>query len=132
MSAVAGETLSNIRTVRAFSNEEGEIKRFEAGNREVYRVGRKRTIYTATYEFLLTILLYGSMGAVMFCAVRLYLNDTLSIGSIATFLLYLGLFTLYFAWITIVLGTLASVFGAADKIVEMMNYKPAIKTTGGD
>ena len=97
MSAVAGETLSNIRTVRAFSNEEGEIKRFEAGNREVCRVGRKRTIYTATYEFLLTILLYGSMGAVMFYAVRLYLNDTLSIGSIATFLLYLGLFTLYFA-----------------------------------
>ena len=132
MSAVAEETLSNIRTVRAFSNEEGEIKRFDGGNCEVYRVGRKKVLYTAAYSFLTTILLYGSMGAVMVCAVRLYLNDKLTIGSIATFLLYLGQFTLFFGWITQVLGTLGSVFGAADKIVEMMDHEPAIKTTGGD
>ena len=56
----------------------------------------------------------------------------MTIGSIATFLLYLGLFTLYFALITIVLSTFASVFGAADKIVEMMDHQPAINTTGGD
>ena len=48
-SAVAEETLSNIRTVRAFSNEEGEIKRFDAKNGEVYRIGRKKAIYSAVY-----------------------------------------------------------------------------------
>ena len=122
MSSVAEETLSNIRTVRAFSNEEGEIRRFEAGNSEVYRVDRKKTLYTASYSFLTTILLYGSMGAVMFCAVRLYLHDKLTRGSIATFLLYLSQFTLFFGWITMILGTLASVFGAADKIVEIMDH----------
>ena len=122
MSAVAEETLSNIRTVRAFSNEEGEIKRFDAKNGEVYRIGRKKVIYSAVYSLLTTILLYGSMGGVMYCGVRLYLNDKLSIGSIATFLLYVSQFVLFFGWITQVLGSMASAVGAADKIVELMDH----------
>ena len=36
MNTVAEETFSNIRTVRAFSNEDAEIRRFEAGNLVVY------------------------------------------------------------------------------------------------
>lgn len=36
MNTVAEETFSNIRTVRAFSNEDAEIRRFDAGNYVVY------------------------------------------------------------------------------------------------
>ena len=62
------------------------------------------------------------MGGVMYCGVRLYLNDKLTIGSIATFLLYVSQFVLFFGWITQVLGSMASAVGAADKIVELMDH----------
>ena len=34
--------------------------------------------------------------------------------------------------VSYVFGNVASVVGAADKIVAMMDYDPKIKTTGGD
>lgn len=132
MNTVAEETFSNIRTVRAFSNEDAEIRRFDAGNYVVYTAGRKKTLYQAFYTLLSTLLLYGSMGAVMFCGVRLYLNDKLSIGDIATFLLYLSQFVFTFGMVSYVFGNVASVVGAADKVVAMMDYNPSIKITGGD
>lgn len=45
MNTVAEETFSNIRTVRAFSNENVEIGRFDQGNYVVYQAGRKKAIY---------------------------------------------------------------------------------------
>ena len=45
MNTVAEETFSNIRTVRAFSNEDAEIGRFNNGNYVVYQAGRKKAIY---------------------------------------------------------------------------------------
>ena len=132
MNTVAEETFSNIRTVRAFSNEDAEIRRFDAGNLNVYMAGRKKMIYSSFYALLSTLLLYGSMGAVMFCGVRLYLNGKLSIGDIATFLLYLSQFVFTFAMVSYVFGNVASIIGAADKVCAMMDYEPNIKTTGGD
>ena len=44
MNNVAEESFSNIRTVKAFSSEEDEIKKFKEGNFIVYFAGRKRSI----------------------------------------------------------------------------------------
>jgi len=45
MNTTAEESFSNIRTVKAFSNEEDEALKFEAGNSHVYRIGRTKTLY---------------------------------------------------------------------------------------
>jgi ABC-type multidrug transport system fused ATPase/permease subunit len=39
MSAVAEESLGNIRTVKAFSNEEEEIRKFNESSDKVMRIG---------------------------------------------------------------------------------------------
>jgi len=66
MNAVAEESFSNIRTVKAFCNEEAEMKKFEAGNRVVYLAGRRKTIYTGLFSMFNQIFLYGSMAAVIY------------------------------------------------------------------
>ena len=40
MNSIAEESFSNIRTVKAFSNESAELERFAAGDRIVYVAGR--------------------------------------------------------------------------------------------
>lgn len=45
MNTVAEESFSNIRTVKAFSNEDAEFAKFEKGNTEVYSAGRRKTAY---------------------------------------------------------------------------------------
>ena len=45
MNTIAEEAFSNIRTVKAFQNEDAEIARFEAGNERVYEMGKKKAFY---------------------------------------------------------------------------------------
>ena len=45
---------------------------------------------------------------------------------------YMLMLVFNFAMVAMVFGNVAAVVGASDKIVELMNYVPAIKSTGGD
>ena len=49
MNTVAEESFSNIRTVKAFSNEVHEITKFESGNEIVFDAGRKKAQYQAVF-----------------------------------------------------------------------------------
>ena len=45
MNTTAEETFTNIRTVKAFNNEDAEMDKFETGNYVVYQAERKKAIY---------------------------------------------------------------------------------------
>jgi ABC-type multidrug transport system fused ATPase/permease subunit len=51
MSTIAEESFGNVRTVKAFSNEEEEIRKFNLGNQEVYKIGLKKVFWNAIYAF---------------------------------------------------------------------------------
>lgn len=72
------------------------------------------------------------MGCVMYCAVGLYQDGKLSIGNLATFLLYLSMFVFTFGMVSYVFGNVAAVVGASDKIVALMDHEPLINCCGGD
>lgn len=58
-------------------------------------------------------------------------NQT-TIGDVSAFLFYMQLLTFNFMIIGYVLGNLAAVMGASDKISELMTYQPNINCYGGD
>ena len=45
MNTIAEESFANVRTVKAFQNEDVEIERFSKGNEMVYQMGRKKALY---------------------------------------------------------------------------------------
>jgi len=49
MATIADESFGNIRTVKAFSNEDEEIRKFKAGSTIVYKVGVKKALIGAVY-----------------------------------------------------------------------------------
>lgn len=51
MTTIADESFGNIRTVKAFSNEDEEIRKFKMGSSLVYRIGRKKAFINAGYAF---------------------------------------------------------------------------------
>jgi len=55
-----------------------------------------------------------------------------TIGKVSAFLFYFQLLTFNFMIIGYVLGNLAAVMGASDKIVELMHYIPDIPCEGGE
>jgi len=132
INTIAEETFSNIRTVKAFSNEFAEIARFCQGNILVYDVGVKKMMYYALFSLMVQILLYGAMAAVIYTAAQLYQNDKISIGEISAYLFYMLMLVMNFAIIGSVFGNVAAVVGASDKVVELMQTVPKINASGGD
>lgn len=52
---VAEETLSTIRTVRSFANEEGEYKRYSLTLKDLYRLKFKQSVIFATYDWAVKV-----------------------------------------------------------------------------
>ena len=132
MNTIAEESFSNIRTVKAFQNEDNEIMRFEEGNERVYQMGRKKALYQSIFSFFSMALLFGSMAGIIYVASILYENDSITIGSISSFLFYMIQLLFNFAMVTMVFGNVSAVVGASDKLVELMEYVPDIPVKGGE
>ena len=71
------------------------------------------------------------MTTIIYVASILYENDKISIGAITSFMFYMLMLIFNFAMVAMVFGNVASVVGASDKIVELMDYKPEINSSGG-
>lgn len=132
MNTVAEESFANIRTVKAFSNEDQEAEKFDHRNLVAYEAGKTKSVYQAIFAFVTQILLYGAMATVIYVAAKQYENGNISIGEISSFLFYMLMLVFNFAIVAMVFGNVASVVGASDKIYEMMQYVPEIMCTGGE
>ena len=132
MTTIAEESWANVRTVKAFSNETDEIQKFDRDNEKVYALCKEKDWYMSGFGLLVQILLFGSMVIVMYVSTLLYQKGKLSIGAISSFLLYMLLLLFNFAIMANVFGNVASIFGATDKVVELMSVKEAINTMEGD
>jgi len=89
MSTIADESLSNIRTVKAFSNEEEEIRKFNEYSHNVYKLGLTKAYWTGFFGFFVQICLYGAMVLIIYIASILYAKDMITIGKITSFLFYM-------------------------------------------
>mmetsp|Transcript_5364 Transcript_5364/g.6599 ORF Transcript_5364/g.6599 Transcript_5364/m.6599 type:complete len:286 (+) Transcript_5364:133-990(+) len=132
MNTIAEESFANIRTVKAFANELFETSKFGDGNEIVYQAGRKKAIYDSIFAFMTQFLLYAAMAGVIYTASRLYEEGTITIGQISAFIFYMLMLIFNFAIVASVFGNVAATLGAADKIVELIEYQPVINTKGGE
>ena len=53
MSNVADEAFGNIRTVKAFSNEEEETTKFNSHNIEVYTIAKEKCTWGGCFVFMI-------------------------------------------------------------------------------
>ena len=72
------------------------------------------------------------MAAVIYVGAKMVQDDEISIGKVSSFLFYMIEMTFNFWIISFVIGSLASIMGASDKIVALMTYEPDINASGGD
>ena len=80
MNTIAEETFANVRTVKAFNNEETEIARFRAKNMNVLNLGKEKAIYDSIFIFVLQCIFFVSLGLVLWYSYKLYEEGKLSVG----------------------------------------------------
>lgn len=127
-SAVAGENLSAISIVQAFGHEEHNARRFEETVERAFDAARLRIRARALLTACVIFITVGSIVAVLWYGAQDVLTGDMTAGE-------LGQFVLYAAFAAGALGELSQVWGevqlaagAAERLAELLEVEPEIKT----
>ena len=131
MSTQADETLMNVRTVKAFANEDDEITKFEEYSYNVYKIGMKKNTWEAFFILITQFNLYWSMTLTIYVGAELYMQGKVTIGTMVAFLFYMTMLTFNFQMFLWVIGSISNLMGTADKVIKIFNHVPKINTEGG-
>ncbi|XP_078045934.1 ATP-binding cassette sub-family B member 10, mitochondrial isoform X1 [Augochlora pura] len=131
LNTIAEEKISNIRTVKSFSKETSEIKRYNSQLENILRVCYKESLLRGIFfgltgftgnAIVLSVLYYGGV---------MISHDTITVGNLSSFLLYT-------AYVGISLNGLSSFYvelnkalGANTRISELIRRQPKIPIQGG-
>ena len=128
----AEETLSGIRTVRAFVREEREAARFSESIDESFELARKRARAMSLFAGAATFGVYVAIGLVLWRGAALVESGAMSLGDLIAFVLYTGL-------VASAVGSLAEVWtdftraaGASHRVFELTDRVPGMPDTGGE
>jgi ATP-binding cassette subfamily B protein len=131
ISTRAQENFSGIRTIKAYAQEQAEIRVFKEAN-EYYRGLNVRYVLLSGLLWPTITLILGSISAiVLLVGGRFVAAGTLTLGDLVLFNAYLGLL----AWPMIALGWTVNLYQQASasmgRIAEVLHRKPAIATAVG-
>ena len=126
ISAQAQENFSAARLIRAFAQEEAQIKSFERSNREYIRRALRLVqlmgMLWPTLEFILGL----AMVIVLFVGGHQVLSHRISVGNFTAFMTYLMMLT----WPIIAIGWVVNLFergtASVTRIQELLDEKPSI------
>jgi ATP-binding cassette subfamily B protein len=127
----AEESLSAIRTVRAFAAEEAESRRYADAIEHAYRLARTRVGAAAVFMGAASAGVYAAIAVVLGYGGLLVTQGQLTAGALTAFLVYTLL-------IAMGLGTLADIWaeamrglGAAERVFELTDRVATMPISGG-
>ncbi|ABE48603.1 ABC transporter transmembrane domain-containing protein [Methylobacillus flagellatus] len=126
-SAMAGEILNAMPTVQSFTQEPREQQRFRHSVETSFKAAVRRIRVRA---FLAAFVIAGISAAIIFVlwlGAHQVTQGELSGGELASFILYAALVAGSVSTIAEVWGDIMRAAGAAERLLELLNSKPAIR-----
>ena len=119
-SSVAEESISGIRTVKAFAQEGWEIKRYDEHLQDSFNLSKKRISIVANFTGLVSMMGFLAIVFIVWLGGKLVIQNEMSIGTLTSYILYV----MTVAFSAGLLGSLytdfMSAFGAGHRIFELM------------
>ena len=119
-SSVAEESISGIRTVKAFAQEGWEIKRYNEHLQDSFNLSKKRISIVANFTGLVSTMGFLAIVFIVWLGGKLVIQNEMSIGTLTSYILYV----MTVAFSAGLLGSLytdfMSAFGAGHRIFELM------------
>ncbi len=121
---VAEETLGNIRTVRAFAREEGEVGRYRAAVDEAYRLASKRALATGLFGGGGAFAGQAALAVIVWTGGERVRAGTMSLGDLTAFLLYTALVAFSLGALAGLYGDFMRAIGASERVFELLDGPP--------
>ncbi|MFT4980170.1 MAG: ABC transporter fused permease/ATP-binding protein [Myxococcota bacterium] len=126
--AAAEESLSGIRTVRAFAREVVERARYSGAVQEAFELARRRAALGATFQGVVSFAGYAAIGVVLWYGGVLLISGQMTMGELTSFLLYT--FTVAFS-----VGALSGLYedfskamGASGRVFELLDRDSLVES----
>ena len=124
--AMVSEVLGAMKIVQAFNQETREQTRFSVAVEATFTTAKRRILLRAAMTAIIIVLIFGAITLLMWEGALGVAKGTISGGTIAAFVLTGGLVAGAFGALTEVYGDLLRGAGAASRLNELLNEKPAI------
>ncbi len=124
--AMVAEVLGAVKIVQAFNQEDRERERFAASVERTFGTAKRRILIRAAMTAIIMFLIFGSISVLMWQGALGVASGSISGGTIAAFIVTGGLVAGAFGSLTEVYGDLLRGAGAASRLNELLNEKPAI------
>lgn len=118
---VAEETLSGIRTVRAFAREDIESGRYGDAVMASLNLARKRARAGAIFQGVVGFAGYGAVAAVLWYGGMLVLRGQMSVGDLTAFILYTLTVAFAFGAVSDLYGDFMRAAGASERVFELLD-----------
>ncbi|WP_414640784.1 ABC transporter ATP-binding protein [Archangium sp.] len=129
---VAEEGLSGIRTVRSFAAERHEVERYRTATERAYDVARRRVSQSAIFMAAASSASYLASAVVLWYGGRLVLDGKMTVGNLTSFLIYSMMVAFALGALTDLWADFMRATGAAERVFELIDRKPAIPASGGE
>ena len=127
LNAVMEEDISGIRVVQAFAREADTLAEFTAVNSANRQAGIKADIITASLGPMFTTMSALTIAVTAWLGSWLALRDIVSVGMIATFVIYIMNFFRPMRSIAMVYNQLQSALAGAERIFAVLDETPTVK-----
>lgn len=120
MSNIGAESLSNIRTVKAFADEEMTSLKFALANQHVFEYGRTKGYFWALFFLSYKFLTAGGDLLIIFIISKTFVKFELTIGQITGIMLYVRVIMQNSGSITNNIQAVSKVFGSSYEIALLI------------
>jgi ATP-binding cassette subfamily B protein len=125
-SGLAGESLTAIQTVQAFTLEDVHARRFGLAVEDSFRAAVRRTRVRAVLTAATTALAFGGITWVLWVGAHSVLRGEMTSGQLSQFLMYAVYVALAAASLSEMWGEIQRAAGAMERLIELRAASPAI------
>ena len=122
-----GGTLSGIREVKAFTQEQREIQTFDKRNFEIAETGMVAGKINASVFPLISFLVMSSSFVIWYVGGRGVLEGNFELGKLVAFLSYIGMLFGPLSIITNIMDWASRTVTAAERVFEVLDTEPEVR-----
>lgn len=130
MNAFLQERISGMRIIQIFNAEEQEAEKFKSINREYTQANLNSILYYAVFFPVVEIISAASLGLMVWWGARGVIGDTVTIGALVAFPIYLNMLFRPIRMLADRFNTLQMGLIAAERVFKIIDNDEVIKNEG--
>jgi ATP-binding cassette subfamily B protein len=131
LTAVAEESISGVRVIKAFAREDQQERRFRRETTRVFEQEMTTTRLNAFYGPLIGFLPQMGLAAVLLLGGRQVINGTLSLGHFTAFYGYLLMLLIPMRFLGMTIGMAQRATASANRLFEILDREPQVVSKPG-